>query len=108
VESQQYAEKIEELDFYREAKLGELAFYALGAAEEAGEVAGKVKKFYRDAGHAPVTFRDIAIEIGDALWYLTRLAAKMGFSIDEIRDMNIKKLEDRKARGTQRGSGDSR
>ena len=101
----EYATEIEGMDFYKGADVGPLAFYALGVAGEAGEVAEKVKKYYRDGNIATA---DIALELGDVLWYVTRLAAHLGWSLEDIMAMNLTKLRSRRSRGTQRGSGDNR
>lgn len=84
--------------------------YALGLAGEAGETCDKIKKVYRDkSGVFKAEEREaIAKELGDVLWYVTRLAACLGFGLDEIADMNVKKLADRAERGTIKGSGDNR
>ena len=65
---------------------GMLIYPALGLAGEAGEVVEKVKKLVRD-DHMPLdedfntatkldweVRRDIALEIGDVLWYCAMLA----------------------------------
>ena len=84
--------------------------YALGLTGEAGELADKIKKVYRDKGG--VFKQDereaIAKELGDVLWYLTRLGATLGFSLEQIAAMNIEKLFDRAKRGVINGSGDNR
>ena len=84
--------------------------YALGLTGEAGELADKIKKVYRDKGGV---FKQeereaIAKELGDVLWYLTRLGATLGFSLEEIAQRNIEKLADRAKRGVINGSGDNR
>jgi NTP pyrophosphatase (non-canonical NTP hydrolase) len=83
---------------------------ALGLAAEAGEVANKVKKIYRDKNGAlnPQDAKEIAHEVGDVLWYLAALARDLGYELSEIAEMNITKLEDRMARGVLQGSGDNR
>ena len=84
--------------------------YALGLTGEAGELADKIKKVYRDkSGVFKQEERDeIAKELGDVLWYLTRLGATLGFSLEQIASMNIEKLADRAKRGKIGGSGDNR
>ena len=89
----------------------ELAKYcALGLNEEAGEVAGKIKKAIRDDDGKIDTERAhaIALELGDVLWYLAILANTLGFSLDSIAAMNIQKLTLRKERGVIKGEGDNR
>lgn len=89
-----------------------MSFYTLGFAGESGEVVEKVKKGVR--GDYDVTDiseekrREIGLEIGDALWYLTNITDQLGFSLTEVMQMNVEKLEDRRARGKSRGDGDNR
>jgi len=88
-----------------------LEYLSLGIASEAGEVAGKMKKWIRD-GDSKMT-RDewvqaMSSEIGDVLWYSARLADELGLSLSQIAEDNMEKLLDRKARGVIGGSGDNR
>ena len=86
----------------------QIVYPALGLAGEAGEVADKVKKIYRD-GKDDARFRgEIAKEIGDVLWYCATLADDLGFSLQQVAEMNIYKLKSRKVAGTIGGSGDNR
>ena len=87
-----------------------LAYYALGLTGEAGELADKVKKIYRDrGGFVNDSDRDAIVdEAGDVLWYLTRLCEEVGVSLSTMARRNIVKLEGRLARGTTQGSGDKR
>jgi NTP pyrophosphatase (non-canonical NTP hydrolase) len=87
-----------------------LAYTALGLAGEAGEIANKVKKVYRDSGGVLDTGRRAAIadEMGDALWYLAALATELGVSLDKVADDNIAKLAQRAEAGVLQGDGDNR
>ena len=82
-----------------------LTYCALGLTGEAGEYSEKVKKFLRDG-----TFdkEAAALELGDVLWYVTRSANELGFSLEYIANKNIEKLMSRKERGVLGGSGDNR
>lgn len=85
-----------------------IIYPALGLAGESGEVADKVKKIYRD-GRDDTRFKaEIAKEIGDVLWYCANLADDLGFTLQQIAEMNIYKLQCRKTKGTIVGSGDDR
>lgn len=87
-----------------------VVYPALGMNGEAGEVADKVKKVIRDNG-AVLTDekkREIAKEIGDVMWYCATLANDLGYSLEEVGEMNIAKLQSRKERGMLSGSGDNR
>ncbi len=46
--------------------------------------------------------------MGDVLWYITRFINHMGWSIDEVLNLNLEKLESRRQRGKIKGSGDER
>jgi NTP pyrophosphatase (non-canonical NTP hydrolase) len=88
-----------------------LEYLSLGIASEAGEVAGKMKKWIRD-GDSKMTREEwvqaMSSEIGDVLWYSARLADELGLSLSQIAEDNMDKLLDRKARGVIGGSGDNR
>ena len=51
---------------------------------------------------------EVKKELGDVLWYLANLANDLGYSLSEIAENNIEKLESRKERGVIQGSGDNR
>ena len=82
----------------------------LGLVNEAGEVAGKIKKVFRDKdGEISAEMRQaLKAELGDVLWYLAQVATELEFSLDEIAEHNIAKLYDRLERGKIRGDGDYR
>ena len=91
--------------------IGHAVIYpTLGLANEAGEVAGKIKKIFRDMGGeiGDGDRRALASELGDVLWYLAQVATELGLSLDEIATSNIAKLLDRKSRGKIHGDGDNR
>lgn len=83
----------------------QVIYPAMGLANEAGEVLGKVKKIIRDG-----TFNrdDIADELGDVLWYAAVLARDLNTDLSTIASRNLAKLAGRKERGTLGGSGDKR
>jgi len=82
----------------------------LGLVNEAGEVAGKIKKVFRDKGGKinEETREALKAELGDVLWYLAQVATELGLSLDEIAESNLAKLLDRQARGKIQGDGDTR
>ena len=93
-----------------------LVYPALGLAGEAGEIADKTKKLWRD--HGITTFKQLqeqlfdaeplAKEIGDCPWYLDALATTLGTTLEACAQGNVAKLRDRMSRGTTNGSGDGR
>lgn len=81
-----------------EGKLPGVVYVALGLAGEAGEVANKVKKIYRDDGGEITVERrsEIIDELGDVLWYAAMLAKELGVSLENVALRNLAKLEQRK------------
>jgi NTP pyrophosphatase (non-canonical NTP hydrolase) len=77
----------------------------LGIGEEAGEVVGKIKKLIRDGSFSK---KEVLYELGDLLYYTTATANALGSNIQEVADMNMAKLKDRKKRNVIQGSGDNR
>ena len=66
--------------------------------EEAGEIAGWYKK-YRLRGNPTGAFSmdDLKGELGDLLYYLTRMANLNGWSINDVQQFNMAKLRKRVA-----------
>jgi NTP pyrophosphatase (non-canonical NTP hydrolase) len=91
--------------------IGHAVIYpTLGLANEAGEVAGKIKKIFRDKeGMIGVAEREaLKAELGDVLWYLAQTCSELEIPLDEVAEANIAKLLDRQARGKIQGDGDNR
>lgn len=87
-----------------------IVYPTLGLASEAGEVAGKVKRIFRDR-HGQITDADreaLALELGDVLWYLSEICTRLGLPLEHIATRNIAKLADRASRGAISGEGDLR
>lgn len=87
-----------------------IIYPALGLAGESGEVADKVKKVLRDneCNFTEDKKREIALELGDVLWYVATLAEDIGYCLEDIAALNLAKLSSRKQRGMIGGSGDNR
>ena len=99
---------------------------AIGLAEEAGEVCGKLAKYIRkhdgaepaNAESATPTGKDLddAIEfrenlkksLGDVCWMVAELCSTYQLSLGAVMQKNIDKLTDRKKRGVIVGEGDNR
>ena len=91
--------------------IGHTVIYpTLGLANEAGEVAGKIKKVFRDKGGViGETEREALMsELGDVLWYLAQTCTELELSLDEVAEHNIEKLYSRLERGKIGGEGDAR
>lgn len=110
--------RINELNDYQEKALrtwniGEttknerLSNVALGLSGEAGEVADAMKKaIYHGHGFAnyvatgkQVSKSDLAKELGDIMYYLAVGAYELGYTLQEIAEININKLAKRYPEG---------
>lgn len=87
-----------------------IIYPTLGLTNEAGEVAGKVKKIFRDhGGHISEEDRQaIKLELGDVLWYLAQICTELDLTLEEVAAANLEKLFSRQARGQIHGDGDQR
>ena len=90
-----------------------LPYLTLGLVGEAAETANKVKKIIRgdyndDPEKAEEVLGQIAMELGDTLWYIAVLARELDTSLSAIAAANLDKLAARKTAGTLKGVGDER
>lgn len=98
-----------------------LDHFVMGLAEEAGEVAGVMKRFHRgDIDHwvaderryenvlSPLARDKLISEIGDVLWYIAMIADELEVDLEFVAKRNISKLADRQKRNVITGSGDNR
>jgi NTP pyrophosphatase (non-canonical NTP hydrolase) len=83
---------------------------SLGLVNEAGEVAGKIKKVFRDKGGEinEETRSALKAELGDVLWYVSQVCSELNLSLDEVAEYNLTKLFDRLERNVILGDGDQR
>ena len=102
----EYEEFVSSTAFYpATGEMQGLVYAALGLSGEAGEYSEKIKKYLRDGK----LDKSLAVkELGDVLWYVTRSANELGYSIQDVAEINIVKLTDRKDRGVLSGNGDER
>ncbi len=99
-----YQSAAEKTAIYPETKI--IFYPAMGLAGESGEILNKLKKVWRDDKLVDVD--ELALELGDVLWYVALLASDIGFTLAHIAQMNIDKLTSRQERGVLGGSGDER
>lgn len=73
-------------------------YTVLGLCGEAGEVANRLKKVYRDNNGVlnKEASKDLAYELGDVLWYLSQSASQLGLTLEQIAELNIAKLYKRR------------
>jgi NTP pyrophosphatase (non-canonical NTP hydrolase) len=87
-----------------------VVYPTLGLANESGEVAGKIKKIFRDKSGliGPAEREALKGELGDVLWYLAQVCTELELSLDEVAEHNLEKLSSRQERGKIGGEGDNR
>ena len=76
---------------------GNIEMCALGLCGESGEVADLVKK-HKYHGH-DLPSNKLHEELGDILWYVAEMATTLGFSLEHIALMNVRKLRKRYPEG---------
>lgn len=79
---------------------------AIGLSGEVGELNDNLKKRLRN-GETPQAIQDsrdpkMLLELGDCLWYVSRFAFDLGFTLEEVAQANVAKLRERQAKGTIR------
>lgn len=79
-----------------------------GLLEEAGEVAAIFKRLLRGDYNPDMCATKLHAELGDILWYLSRIAADNNWNLEEIATANLEKLESRFIRNQIMGTGDER
>ena len=97
------------------------AYMSLNLVGEVGEFSSKVAKairkeqidiadndlyFSKDA--RTVEIIDLKYKAGDILWQLSGLCKVMGWSLEDVAQMNLDKLASRKERGVNADNGDNR
>ncbi len=82
----------------------------LGLVGEAGEVAEKFKKIYRnnDGRMSEEEKTEIIKELGDVLWYVSAIARHFKVPLEQVGKANLKKLSDRAKRQALFSKGDNR
>ncbi len=70
----------------------------MGLNGEAGEAIDILKK-YLFQGHTPLDREHLAKELGDVAWYLAVSADALGYTLEEILQMNVDKLRVRYPNG---------
>jgi NTP pyrophosphatase (non-canonical NTP hydrolase) len=81
----------------------------MGLVGEAGEVNELIKKHHYKPGYT-LPLAQLIEELGDVLYYLTILAYQTGVTLEELSDLNYKKLTEREEnnKGYNRGESQGR
>ena len=96
----EYSSKLETTVRYVGGRRERIEYVNTAFGGEAGEYLNEYKKHLREVGefyHPPLGERRIALllELGDTLWYLSRIATELDSSLDEVAQMNVEKLHAR-------------
>lgn len=85
-----YAQVVERIS---NAETAKLIHYQLGIGSESGELQNALKRWV--AYGKPIDKTNIKEELGDVLWYMARICDAFGWTLEEVMELNIKKLEAR-------------
>ena len=93
----EYQEKARKTDLHTKVEANELDYYLLGLAAETGDVVSRMKHVYRDYGGkvSLIEKERIKKELGDVLWYLSAICDRFDFSLEDVAELNLKKLSNR-------------
>jgi NTP pyrophosphatase (non-canonical NTP hydrolase) len=72
-----------------------LVFPLMGLASEVGSLVTQYKKRVRDGDAHPLFSDRVAEELGDVLWYVANLAAKLNLDLDDVAELNLKRVTER-------------
>jgi len=105
----EYQLKAKETAHYPDPEIA-FIYTTLGLMGEAGEVAEKIKKIWRDKNKQvnEEDRQEIKKEMGDVLWYLSQLAEELGLDFDDVAQPNLIKTHSRQERNLISGAGDNR
>lgn len=97
-------------DKIRDGSIIGLAYVTLGLCGESGEFSEKIKKVIRDHNNEiDEAKRELLLyELGDIMWYVSQAAFELCSDLEEVAELNIKKLRSRADRNVIKGEGDSR
>ena len=93
---EEYQELCKETSIKHEDKEKEIMTLGLGISGEAGDVAGCIKK---TVSHKDGQMSGVKENLGDTLWYIAMICNYYGWSLEEIMNENIAKLQKRYPEG---------
>lgn len=90
--------------YIHEPYLDAVTYNVLGIAGECGELVEEFKKAIRETGPESLTVQHqdkMIDEMGDILWYISKLAYEMDMTLEAIAQRNIDKLKYRQIHGKE-------
>jgi NTP pyrophosphatase (non-canonical NTP hydrolase) len=85
-----------------------ITYAILGLTNEAGELAGALKKHLRGDYDQVEMKRRVIDELGDVLWYAASVAEELELDLEVVARANLSKLAARAAKNGIRGDGENR
>ncbi|HEY2181034.1 MAG TPA: nucleoside triphosphate pyrophosphohydrolase family protein [Solirubrobacteraceae bacterium] len=95
MELNEYQERANSTDQRPGTGEGELMFPLMGLASEVGSLVTQFKKRVRDGDAHELFSERAAEELGDILWYVANLAAKLGLELADIAELNLRRTTER-------------
>jgi len=92
----QYQKFVKKCALPQESKEKEIMTWGLGISGEAGDVAGCIKKTYC---HKDNQVAGIKENLGDTLWYIAMICNHFDWTLDEVIEENVEKLQKRYPKG---------
>jgi len=80
----------------------------MGLLAETGEVAAVFQKLIRGDFPPDVAMTKLFKELGDVLWHISEIANDNNWTLQDIAQGNVEKLESRQLRNVILGAGDNR
>src|SRR5690242_1422321 len=72
-----------------------LVFPLVGLASEVGSLVNQYKKRVRDGDAHELFSERVATELGDLLWYVSNLGAKLDLDLEGIAQLNLRRVGER-------------
>jgi NTP pyrophosphatase (non-canonical NTP hydrolase) len=72
-----------------------LVFPLIGLASEVGSLLTQYKRRVRDRDAHELFSERVREELGDILWYVANLATKAGLTLDDVADINLRRVNER-------------
>lgn len=72
-----------------------VVFPLTGLASEVGSLLNQYKKHVRDGDSHPLFSQRVKEELGDIMWYVANLSAKLGFDLADVAQLNLDRIAER-------------
>ena len=90
-----YQRRANETDQRPGSKEPALLFPLMGLASEVGSLITQFKKRVRDGDAHELFSERVGEELGDIMWYVANLSAKLGLDLEDIAELNLQRIAER-------------